>query len=1084
MTFIRARLIASCAAAVALSVAGPAAASCKLDYGKKLLKWVERDTAAQSRALAKADYEARSFNTLITGFDELHKSSAQVSEQLARLEDAIREAELRIDVRAAASDGDREVVTALLRDADASSILDILYAARAELLRLKTLHDALMADPTEKDFREKGLQNIGRSTLVASLQEMGDLSQLGLSQRYGFYIGATMGEDGSIQNVQVAPSRDGDMYDSIALAASFQIGLPYGPFVYATYFAVRVGLHERDCEKKRKEQDRLVAEASELLPTQLIQPGEQFTLYDSLYKARRAEFVEHSKAYQGLEQKLLERWKQDFAWNSARSATARAILTTAKIAEVRRRAEREDGLARLFDNLGRAQLAKEVGDLGRYEARLELAALSACQNVQGLKVLEQHEDALGFASESFALYRGQAAFAPLQPLLDARAQATAQAKARAATRRAALPAKPCGTALAAPEGRALAVVTMATTAARLPRNRASKDATSVDKATAIETATDPKVPAIQTRAAVAKMNPAEAQATASALSIASNVGKMLNVSALDARSSFDLCVLWSPGNGVYSCGSSGHAGAYGSQFSTGGDPMNGVMGRATDGGFRADARISAGIDGVRRNIEDRIADVRTRSGQARAALPAWQAGNAQFVTQQTAADDQGAQAAASSRIAFQNASSPATAQAQAELASFLQGPSDPAGIERLLGTVGTAQRALPKLPAAAIPPDAPAPTGVTAITRVYGSTSGASRQIQYERHKVERDLPAGSKLRALADEALETAELLSGADPSLNPSAAALARDAAALRYYARGDISSLQLTMIAADGSLVSTAVGSLDQLPPDLLIVRSRAVRAGQTMLRSRHEAIREGMASSDELPAPFQVRALELGSWTTGAIQQFLSEVEVPTAETAQLYATELLDLALSVSPASWPKDVYEAVSGSNLITGEPMDGFGRTAAILGAITFGSGDAPVRAIASMRRLLEYSDRPYDAIEIVRASRRVDQGLWDNLSSHARRRVNERGVPEDQIDDALNRGRRFWDAKEDSILTIEPGDLTGESQRAAVALSWRDNAIKTVEWETRTDAQLLKLTFEHPDGRDLQRYFFLPDTPGLDLP
>ena len=58
-------------------------------------------------------------------------------------------------------------------------------------------------------------------------------------------------------------------------------------------------------------------------------------------------------------------------------------------------------------------------------------------------------------------------------------------------------------------------------------------------------------------------------------------------------------------------------------------------------------------------------------------------------------------------------------------------------------------------------------------------------------------------------------------------------------------------------------------------------------------------------------------------------------------AQTYADTMINTALSLTPfLGWGKDVYEAISGKNLVTREPLDSFDRTMAILGAATVGIG------------------------------------------------------------------------------------------------------------------------------------------------
>lgn len=54
-----------------------------------------------------------------------------------------------------------------------------------------------------------------------------------------------------------------------------------------------------------------------------------------------------------------------------------------------------------------------------------------------------------------------------------------------------------------------------------------------------------------------------------------------------------------------------------------------------------------------------------------------------------------------------------------------------------------------------------------------------------------------------------------------------------------------------------------------------------------------------------------------------------------------ALALLDLAVSLAPGiGWGRDVYEAVTGKDLFSDEPLDSLGRTAAVIGMVSAGLG------------------------------------------------------------------------------------------------------------------------------------------------
>ncbi|MFD2499140.1 hypothetical protein ACFSTI_10285 [Rhizorhabdus histidinilytica] len=81
-------------------------------------------------------------------------------------------------------------------------------------------------------------------------------------------------------------------------------------------------------------------------------------------------------------------------------------------------------------------------------------------------------------------------------------------------------------------------------------------------------------------------------------------------------------------------------------------------------------------------------------------------------------------------------------------------------------------------------------------------------------------------------------------------------------------------------------------------------------------------------------------------------------------------------MSLSPLGWPRDVYESFSGSDLLSGEPLDTFGYTAAVFGAITFGGGKPVMKAIDFVRGLTVIGHHVDDVARIVDAAHAIDQG------------------------------------------------------------------------------------------------------------
>ncbi|UXR63381.1 pre-toxin TG domain-containing protein [Bdellovibrio bacteriovorus] len=85
-------------------------------------------------------------------------------------------------------------------------------------------------------------------------------------------------------------------------------------------------------------------------------------------------------------------------------------------------------------------------------------------------------------------------------------------------------------------------------------------------------------------------------------------------------------------------------------------------------------------------------------------------------------------------------------------------------------------------------------------------------------------------------------------------------------------------------------------------------------------------------------------ESRDWGLRLVQQSDQASALGDAETAEAfrkYSEVFADLAVGLDPITGPlRDVYEAFTGKNLVTGESLDGFDRTFAVVGALSFGFG------------------------------------------------------------------------------------------------------------------------------------------------
>ena len=200
-------------------------ADCDPTFGDDLYGWVERSASTQSRALADADYQARTFSYFVVGYQAINARLAAVSDHL----DGVA-ARISADKSTSST---AEVRTALARDSSATSLLNDLYMIRASLDEAGRQQAAIIASPALARFRAEGLGNVGRATLLGSLQQLGDAAQPLMSARFSVYVQVNMNDNGQVENAKV--ERKADMVDTVVYAAASYLPTPYTWLVAALY---------------------------------------------------------------------------------------------------------------------------------------------------------------------------------------------------------------------------------------------------------------------------------------------------------------------------------------------------------------------------------------------------------------------------------------------------------------------------------------------------------------------------------------------------------------------------------------------------------------------------------------------------------------------------------------------------------------------------------------------------------------------------------------------------------------------------------------------------------------------------------
>lgn len=1008
--------VASCGATLLLCLAGgqARAQSCKPDFGERMLGWAENGAGAQSRALAESDYAARTFSYMLTTFEQSNAQLTQASRDL----DAVAE---RIRAEEASPDPDA-VLAAVTRERNATALQNALYRIRTQLDETSARHRRLLESPTRERFIAEGHHNVGRATLLASFQEIGNAAHASLPERYGVVVQTTYHESTGGFETEVQPTGfSGDMYDAAAALAAHYAG-PYGPAVYFTYVVGRSEYDSSVCRKRMREQEALLKRAVERLPDVLIQPEEQFALYERLYAERKQRFAEHSRRLQVVQDDLDARWRGLFASNALRVAAANAVLTTAKVDALRRRYGGDDRVTRMFDAMGRAEVHAAATALHDFVVGRQTRVLTACGDVDGFALVEDQRDALAYAAASYRAFQKQAAFAPLEALFDQRLRTVEAASQELEALSRTLPGTACPTFL-------------------------------------------PPVLSPGRVASSKKVGPAPAKSAlratgASSRAARARAGLASIVLQPGTASEVGFCIMTSLDGRTYGCGA-GQGSPYAGRFAGGAqDPRVAVLGRAFDGGFREDRRgTSRVVQDAIANIDARIAYLREAVQGPVAALPRWREANATALQALARHAAQERTRELGEQTSFRTAHAAEVQAAAAYVDEFLSVPGEGRRASVLLRRVDAADLTLPDLPAAAVLPGAPALPGVTAAQRAYGGVADPQAQrIEREHRKLEHDLAGQPGLGVLAREALDDARRFAGRDGGARV-VEELLKDSAAARFFGTGARPRLELAALDAQGRWTRVAVGDPAQLPADTLLAQVAAFRRTEVGYGARAEIAR-GTLDAGDPQAPKRARVLSASDRLAAIASETFFSGELAEGRALLHYATRVLDLAVSLTPGvGWARDVYEAVSGADLLSGETLDGLGRVTAVIGVVSGGFGDDAFDALRTLRKL-DFGVTFPRAERVLEASRRMRP---DNLhyTEYARYRQQLRQIPQDRIDDAITRGDRYWDTQERSIVAYEANVPEGRS-RVAIAIDPDAMSVRTVMKVRERDAQIMSKLYE----------------------
>lgn len=629
------------------------AADCSPDFGDKALNWVDREAGPQSRELAKVDYAARAFNFRLVGYERLHERIGKVQKDLDEIAQKI-----------AALDNSKrtDIAQAVEREQASERFLTSLYSLATAIESVRQQNTEMLTPLDHPGFVRLGLGAVGRETLMSSMQEIGEFSAATLAGRYGIYVQVTFDENGTPESGHTATNAG--MATTVG-SALMQTGNPYG--VAAGMVVLMAGaVLDAECSRKWEQQRDRVKEAATLLPSKLISEDEQWELVEKLERTEIDQFKEHGSKAAAVIDVLASRWKTLFAANATRAAAADAVLTVAKIDQIRRDLSRGIDPADIRHQVAITEIAADVGRVNDAVARGRVQVINSCLSVAGLSAEEDQVDGARFARAQFKVLRSQAGFAMLYGLLDQSDAYAEMAEREVYSAGASVTGRPCLRSGDAPN--ASTAVSDAVVAGAPIRDT---------RPPPLVTRRDVRSPKLVGH--VDRESGRSAKAMLSPLSVGANLS---------------FCVTMRDG-GFYRCGGGGGA-PYGDNFNNTGNPREDVRSGANDGSFANDnRRMSAKIEQSSQNITLRIQTTRNRVSEARQALPTWHETNGKALDQIAVRSTNADAADVLHEAEFRSATAPLLARVAGDLDAFTGGIADPVAVAKLMRSVGGADMSLP-----------------------------------------------------------------------------------------------------------------------------------------------------------------------------------------------------------------------------------------------------------------------------------------------------------------------------------------------------------------------------------------------------
>lgn len=1013
------RLLRLTAIAIVLGAPAPSNAdSCDTNHGRDLMSWVVNHAGRQSRALTTNDYTARFNNGRLGQYENIGKDALTQSKLFSQY---------ATELRGMWPNGSSpiEAGDAVRIQAQSISYIDKLNSSAIVLRDIQDILSKMEEKPAVEEFIRAGHHHVGRSTLLASITALGLMAESTLRARYAVQVRASFDTEGKGHDFGAEFGEGNETIQELETVGSqFAIYYwnAYVAMAVAAYYIIKFAVVAQEYEECRKHIDaenELARAAVEKLGEVLPTTKEQFAEYERIITAAQNRFSTMHGASRSVLTRLDSQWQLLMAAAIANERAAATVLTSSRLDALRRAYEEGDSLQHVFDEVALSQLTKEIGAAYADVFASERSVGRACRNANGVQVAEDHLDLRRQRVAELKTLERVAAYAPLHEWMRRLRSQLEKMPSRAielTSSRATLPCSVDGV-----DGIDIAAVATLS----LPDSRVGPN---------IEAWSELSDSVEMAEAHAAKDKPIRFSKSAPPAvdGVAPRTDDVQVVSGdFDGHLIFCETVKI---HGEWVCAGAGPRLA--DEFQSGpGGPYRRATRGANDGGFAQDAKKLQGqIDAGRANIERRIDKLAQEQASIEKAVPSWLDHNESAMKNMEKNLD--------ARLEVETQELEDTLNNIADLLGPIQGLLRDAAIvdgskEKLADVVrseGVVDPSIPDLPSEAVLPDGPDISGLTHRDRVYGGTSTSTeRQIVREGQKTDEiDDPA---LRARYREAMAGAARFKGVAGDVYSEALLL--EAKSIRYAEKGRIPSPSALVVTPDGSVSQEPY--LDGSRPESSFVQRLASFDLTSARFDQQAATIEQALSGDGAVDPIPRRiALQFASELHRQANLLFFGGQVVEGEALLSIATTVADVVSSWTPGvGLGRDIYEAVSGRNLLDGSSLDDLSRAAAIFGAVTGGYGSKAGKVGKAVSHAMDRVSPRW--VKILDGQFHVlAQKIYDRLPTYRGIHVSDvvfdehafdRGFSQEELVKVINEGHPVMDSAPELIRTgkLSPSAVPG---------------------------------------------------------